>query len=207
MGRRIDHVVFDFDGTLVDSNHIKQAAYFEVAGRVPGGAEAMTRVHGTVAGDRYDLWRAWAGEMGLGDGSDQIAAYSQAVEDAITATREMPGAADTVAALRAGGLHVYISSATPRVNLLAILQRRGWTDWFDGIYGRPETKPEILTRHILPKAGSFDHVAVVGDGGDDRASAAGAGCRFFPVGEARGAPEGGDPKVYTLPEIAEALTA
>lgn len=200
-------VVFDFDGTLVDSNHIKRNVFFEIARRYQGGFEVMKRVYARAPRDRFAIWHSWAIEMGADQAlaDDMAADYSASVDKAVATTREMPGALAMLKALKAQSLTLILSSATPRANLFPIIDSRGWLDYFDAIYGAPETKAEILTRHVVPLAGDASRVAVVGDGCDDRESAQLIGCRFFPVGEARGASPSSSEHIYTLPELANFL--
>jgi len=196
-------VVFDFDGTLVDSNALKRACFFDVARTHRNGEATMADVLASVTGDRFAIWTAFASAMGLPDeAGDRLARnYSDAVDAAVAGAAEMPGATDLLATLSASPVAVFLSSATPEANLAAIVERRGWRRHFDGVYGRPASKAETLRRHVLPLAGAPHRVAIVGDGADDRANAAETRCRFFPVGEARGAPAGSEP-VYALADLA-----
>lgn len=199
--------MFDFDGTLVDSNRIKRDMFFQIAERQIGGRDIMEEVHGRVRGSRSEIWRAWASQIGA-DASfaDQMVAnYTAIVDDAVAKAPEMPGAVALLQALRAKGLKLMVSSSTPSASLTPIIKARCWQGYFDAIYGHPETKVEILTRYAVPLAGSPERVAVVGDGGDDRESARVIGCRFFPVGEARGAPPSSSEHLYSLPELANLL--
>lgn len=203
----VTHVVFDFDGTLVDSNRIKREMFFEIAGQRHDGFHVMELVYARAPGDRFAIWQSWAIEMGADQAlaEDMVAAYSTAVDKAVATAPEMPGATSMLVALRARGLSLIVSSATPRANLVPIIDARGWLGHFDMIHGAPETKVDILTRNVVPQAGAASRVAVVGDGGDDRDSARVAGCRFYPVGEARGAPLSLTEHVYSLHELATVL--
>lgn len=207
MGAPITWVVFDFDGTLVDSNRIKQNMFFEIAERRPGGLAAMEQVYARAPGNRFAIWRAWAYEIGA-DASlagEMVADYSAAVDAAVANAQEMPGAVALLDILRAKGRKLIVSSATPTASLASIIKARGWLGHFDATYGSPETKADILIRHVIPLAGAAERVVVVGDGADDRESARAMGCRFYPVGEARGAPPGSPEPVYSLPELATLL--
>lgn len=181
--------------------------FFKIARQYQGGLEVMKLVYARAPGDRFAIWQSWATGMGADQAlaEDMVAIYSTAVDKAVAKAPEMPGAVATLTALKAKGLALIVSSATPRANLFSIIDARGWLGHFDSIYGAPETKADILARHVVPLAGDASRVAVVGDGGDDRESAQLIGCRFFPVGEARGASPSSCEHIYSLPELANFL--
>ena len=54
----INHFVFDFDGTLVDSNKLKRDAFFDLALKLPNGLEAMQTIYENSVGDRWEIWAA-----------------------------------------------------------------------------------------------------------------------------------------------------
>jgi phosphoglycolate phosphatase-like HAD superfamily hydrolase len=207
----ISTVVFDFDGTLVDSNAIKRQGYFAVVAGHPGGAECMQAVLGRVTGDRRAVLTAYreaalkreAGPLPSVD--ELVQNYGDHVDGQVSAAREVEGAAALLRELKRAGRRIYLSSATPLTSLRRILEQRQWLQYFDDVFGHPASKPETL-RVILEVAGVKPRaVAVVGDGVDDRDSAASIGCAFFPVGEARGAER--TERVYTLPELLDVLTS
>jgi phosphoglycolate phosphatase-like HAD superfamily hydrolase len=201
-------VVFDLDGTLIDSNAIKRNAFFGLAKSDPGGGDRMARLLSTVSGDRHAIWAAYVRER---DGEDAapsavfeaVQAYNAIVDNAVAAAPEMPGASDLLTRLRKAGLQLAVSSATPRENLTAILAMRGWLDWFDTVAGSPVNKAETLRVLTLKHRISADQLAVVGDGEDDRASAKTLGCAFYPVGEGRGTTPGD--RIFTLFEVGEII--
>ena len=61
----IKFLVFDFDGTLVESNKIKEMSFFRIASQVPNGDTAMAAVYCANGLTRQDIWRRWITEMGL----------------------------------------------------------------------------------------------------------------------------------------------
>jgi phosphoglycolate phosphatase-like HAD superfamily hydrolase len=206
----ISTVVFDFDGTLVDSNAIKREGFFAVAASHSGGAARMQRVLARTEGDRYTIFVAYcddareAGEPLSESAENLVQRYSEHVDRMVAAAPEMPDATLVLRELRKRQRRVYLSSATPIVNLRNVLQARGWTDWFDEVYGHPASKRETLARIRDAHGLDASSVAVVGDGVDDRDSAACIGCTFFPVGEARGSTPG--ERVFTLSEVLGAVT-
>ena len=202
-------VVFDFDGTLVDSVAIKENAFAEVAHAVVGGEAAMQQVRNDgLPQDRHAVFKRFAellaAENGRSDtegwGAELAASYSALCEERISACRECPGCTEALRRLRSEGYQVFLNSATPAEALVVILERRGLAERFDAAYGIPPSKEENL-RRILARAGVRpDEVLVVGDGADDRASAAAVGCHYLDAGCGR---DGF--KIKDLTEILEML--
>lgn len=197
-------VVFDFDGTLVDSNTVKHDAFLRIAARFPGGEAAMRGLLGRVQGDRHAVMAAFVQTgTAAATAAELVQAYSDHVDAAVAAAPAMPGAEALLQALHLHGLHVVLSSATPLANLRGIVERRGWSHHFHQLGGSPASKVETLGGVMAARGLRPDEIAVVGDGADDRASAVATGCAFFAVGEARGTPAG--ETVYPLPALQQAL--
>jgi phosphoglycolate phosphatase-like HAD superfamily hydrolase len=204
-------VVFDFDGTLVDSNAIKREGFFRVASAHAGSSTDMEAVLASVSGDRRAVFEAYARRVRTRPGEplpqvvdDLVHAYSSMIDSAVASAPEMAGATRLLEDLRRRRIQLYLSSATPLENLQEIVAKRGWTDRFDRIYGRPTSKVDAL-RHVMTASGFRERdIAVVGDGEDDLSSANSVGCAYFPVGEARGSGRNSK-RIYTLPELTSAL--
>ena len=178
--------VFDFDGTLVDSNAIKREGFFRLASPHPEGKAAMAASIGT-AGDRRSILSAFADRMassGIHLSVDELVAkYSSYVDTAVAAAPEVEGARNLLIDLSNAGLKLHLSSATPAVNLIAILKSRGWTGLFDGIHGAPISKTETLIKISQLESASGEEIAVVGDGLDDARAAELHGTQFIGVGQ------------------------
>lgn len=206
----IGAVVFDFDGTLVDTNALKRGAYDTVVRDHPTGAALAAQAIAQSEPDRravlaryVELQRATNG-MAL-DPQALVDSYARIVDDAAAQACEMPGASALLSTLARQGLPCHLSSATPAENLARIVAARGWTVFFASINGRPVGKFETLNR-IASQAGlDPECIAVVGDGEDDLESAARFGARFFPVGEARGTQAGA--RIFRLDELADAFAS
>lgn len=180
----IKFLVFDFDGTLVESNKIKEMSFFRIASQVPNGDTAMAAVYCANGLTRQDIWRRWITEMGL-DMSHYdrfLHQYSSEVDELVARAPAIEGAVELLLYLQTASVKVFLSSATPEKNLKAIVAERGWSAFFQGIYGSPRRKAETLRDAVLPLAEAPEFIAVVGDGEDDRLSAEQVGCHFFPVG-------------------------
>jgi phosphoglycolate phosphatase len=193
-------VVFDFDGTLVDSNAIKREGFFRLAAPYPEGTARMATVIGTT-GDRRSILSAFTVCMAAAgvhlNVDELVASYGAYVDTAVAAAPEIQGASDLLVNLRNEGLRLHLNSATPTASLLAILGTRGWTALFSGIYGAPKNKVETLRQIREEESVSGDEIAVVGDGIDDARAAELVGTQFIPVGS--GSYAASNPDVPALP--------
>jgi phosphoglycolate phosphatase len=203
-------VVFDFDGTLVDSNAIKKQGFFAVVANHAGGDAMMQRALDEVDGDRRAIFDAYvalqaaANSSQVHDAESLVGEYSAYVDTAVAAAAEMPGATALLNGLRRHGKHLFLSSATPVASLQRIVERRGWSHLFDAIFGSPNSKRASLLQIRAATAAPSSALAVVGDGVDDRDSAAALGCPFFAVGEARGKLP--HERIFTLCDLLDVLT-
>ena len=194
----IRRVVFDFDGTLIDSNALKRDAYDRVVAGDPDGTALMEKALAAGPGDRHAVFQRYAALRSGKDGRDAAtlaSEYTGIVDAAVAAAPSMPGAEALLRALAAEGIDVHLSSATPLASLAWIVARRGWDGHFRSLHGRPAAKEETLAQLIAAHGSAPHEIAVVGDGDDDRASAAAFGCAFYPVGTAKAA------RIYRLDEL------
>jgi phosphoglycolate phosphatase-like HAD superfamily hydrolase len=177
-------VVFDFDGTLVDSNHIKRDSFFAVVDAIPGGRNIMERVlFAPDCGDRYAVFERFARIARLASGSNEDLArqYGTRCRTLIDTCPDMPGAEAAMESLYAQKCRLFINSATPEEDLRPIVQARRLNRFLAGVFGGPATKTEnlqhILSLLVVPPR----ELVVVGDGADDHAAAEQIGCPFIPV--------------------------
>src|SRR5260370_40066137 len=137
-------VLFGVDGTLVDSNARKWACVRATVAGLPGGLAVLAQVR-RLGGNRYTLFAEVArlldssGEPGAiaRRGRALAAAYTRCCARAIAAAPERRGARSTLAALKARGIRIWVNSATPHRDLLAIVRGRGLMPWLDGRLGGP----------------------------------------------------------------------
>ena len=211
----IGAIVFDLDGTLVDSRADIAAAVNHVLGRLGFATLPLKLVMGYVGdGARQLIVRA----SGLPPDSPDVAPLFEQFLDYYTAhaadqTTWMPGACEALEALR----HYPLSLCTnkPRVATLAVLQAFGAIDRFATIVcggDLPRLKPDPMPLHVTAeKIGCTpSSLVVVGDGPQDIECGRAVGA--FTVGVLGGiaAPErlmasGPDLVLESLWELPEAL--
>src|SRR5262249_56865482 len=146
-------VLFDFGGTLADSMAGKGACRRATVADLPGGPAALEKAR-RLGGDRYTLFAEVARLLDpSGDpsaiarrGRALAAAYTRCCARAIAAAPERRGARAALAALKARGIKIWLNSATPHRDLVAILPARGLLPFLDGVLGGPASKGANLRR-------------------------------------------------------------
>jgi phosphoglycolate phosphatase len=186
----IRSIVFDFDGTLIDSNRLKYDAYSELF-------PADNR-HGRIIRDvlsesfeqtRYVILEEILVRLGVGEHAcvkrevNKLAErYNDIVMAGAKTCPEKAGAEETLKKL-APAYALYLSSTTPEASLKEIIRFRKWDSYFRAVFGYPQEKSETLRRIMALEKLKCDQVLVVGDGETDRESAMENGCPFVHVAE------------------------
>lgn len=179
-------IFFDFDGTLVDSNRIKWAAFERCFSGFPERfEEIMEYCRGNNHTTRLEKFR-WVYERILrlpytpeleGRLSRQ---FEESTTEQIIRAPEIPGAEEFLrdqAAFRTLGL----LSSTPHDILLRILSGRGWSGYFRVVRGAPVDKRVFLRSYLQESGLRPEEVFFFGDTPEDREAARGAGWPFVAV--------------------------
>lgn len=193
-------VVFDFDGTLVDSNDIKRQTFFEIASPWdPAGNIVAEVIERWPSADRYVKAHKIAEALirkklmpsiySVEEWAARLAnEYTVRCEDAIACCAEMPGATQALEKLCGMGLLLFVNSATPAEPLLRLLHLRNWAHFFQAIYGAESSKVDNLSSIAL-EAGVDRHEMVhVGDQPDDQWGAEQFGCHFVAMAACNSGP-------------------
>lgn len=179
-------IVFDFDGTLVDSTDIKWRAFETIFEEFPDHLEEITNycrgfnhtprdvkfryVCETILTESYTAERATL----LHDNFEKI------TTEAIVRAPEIPGAEEFLFRAKERYETVVLSS-TPHDILIDILERRGWMELFDHYQGAPVNKASWLTRFQVSREFKHSEIVFFGDMPEDAASARSVGCHFIGV--------------------------
>jgi phosphoglycolate phosphatase len=174
--------LFDFDGTLMQSNAIKREAFFSALSDHPNTIDTMRDIlDGPNPGDRSAVFRELARRLPDIDPVERVRAYGEISKHAILAAPEVPGACALLQALHAHGAAAVINSATPQAPLREIVTRLRFAPWVHGVHGGPASKAKNA-RQALSELGRVAHDAVViGDGESDRVCAHEIGCEFIAI--------------------------
>ena len=183
-------VVFDFDGTLVDSNEIKREAFFAIARPWDSSGEVVAAVFERWPGaNRYEKTRRIAEDLidrrllptdsTLEDWAVRLADdYTARCEAAIARCAEMPGATAVMEKLSGMGLLLFVNSATPVFPLQRLTKLRNWDHFFHSVYGAEATKAENLLSIAKASGAECTEMVHVGDQLDDQRGAEQFGCHF-----------------------------
>jgi phosphoglycolate phosphatase-like HAD superfamily hydrolase len=206
----IGHVAFDFDGTLVRSNRIKRDCFYQTVADVPGASAILDDLFAShYRGDRFALFGEVVRRLGSGSPvltpDDLAGHYGKLCRERIACADEVPGAEAALTRLSQAGARMYLISATPQQPLDQLVSDRGLTRYFDLVLGAPIGKPAHLRRVIDKSAITPAEIVMVGDGHDDQAAAADAGCRFIAVTDQPTVPfsevETSIPDLWGLPQL------
>ena len=195
-------LVFDFDGTLVDSNSIKRAAFERCFQDFPGYREEIgaycSANHHTPRWEKFR--RVYEKVLRLPYTrqveNQLLHCFEQETTDRIAGSPETEGASDFLKAVKQGH-RIGLLSSTPHRVLLEILRLRQWESYFHWIQGAPVDKAQRL-RSLSARQGQAARALVFfGDTPEDAEAAYRAGCGFIHVGPAHEAPAGS----LTIPDF------
>lgn len=186
-------LVFDCDGVILDSVPVKTKAFRRLA--EPYGEEAADRFviyharHGGVS--RYKKFEWFFDEIvGRPIKPEESEAWGKKFEeyalDEVRRCRMIPGAMETLEKWR-GVLPMYVCSGAPSGELNLVLSERKLDGFFQGIYGSPPAKAQLLREITRVSLLDPADAVMVGDSSTDRDAAEYAGTQFYGVGpELRG---------------------
>ena len=182
-------IVFDFDGVIVDSVDVKTVAFaalFEEEG--PDVVQRVIAYHIENGGvSRVEKFRYYYShvlrralpERQLGELCDR---FSELVLDGTLNAALVPGALDGLEMCRKAGYLTFIASGTPESELCLIVERKGLSCYFNGIFGSPPTKQDIVRSILSSHRLVASQVLFVGDAMSDYRAAKETGIHFVARG-------------------------
>lgn len=178
-------VIFDFDGVLAESVNIKTEAFKRLFEKE--GTDVVDRVivyhleHGGVS--RFEKFKYIYKEILRRTLSDEefsslCERFEELVLSAVMSAPEVNGASECLRKLQ-GKVRLFIVSGTPQDEMRLIAKVRGIGHYFDGIYGSPETKTELVRKILDTYNLKADEVVFIGDAMTDYNAAKETGTGFI----------------------------
>ncbi len=181
----IKAIVFDFDGVILESAVIKTEAFGEVVKDYPKEkAEAFVCYHRSHMGiSRHVKFRFFIEEILREPYSEEkekklAEAFETIVFDRVMHCAFVPGAKEFIER-NYNRYDMFIASGTPHEEMIRIVDGRGLSSFFKGVFGTPMKKSEII-RHILDFTGyNPDEMIFIGDAQTDLTAANETGLTFI----------------------------
>lgn len=194
-------LVFDFDGTIVDSNEIKNRAYFKLFPLVSQKAkEIIGNISRGSRKTRYQIIREILsalkeiGEIKFNNMEKEVEKYTlkfgEIVEDKIINSDGVHGAFEELWFLYNNKYVLYILSGTPLAPLQQTIKKMvmsGKIPPFKKIYGRIDDtdeklfKERVLSEIMEAEKVLAEEIVLIGDGKNEREVAIENGCNFIGI--------------------------
>ena len=181
-------IVFDFDGTLVDSNAVKTAGFARAFADRPECARVVAETlvsHKALT--RHEIIATLVGRIGGLSAAQRVAEaqrrteeYSAWVEARII-EKDYESPARTLLPQWQALATLYVCSLTPREYLGRVVERIRWLPYFEAVEGYPLAKREMLVGTAARHGVDTREVLMVGDSDEDERAAAAAATAFFRI--------------------------
>lgn len=191
MIQNISAAVFDFDGTLVDSEEIKRQTFFDITVDIPNAEYLVHQLLNRFPPlDRHEISRHIAestqpAEIAAEVANELVDKYSRVCRERIVEAPDIRGAQDLILAFDDLSVPIFISSATPTEELKKLVEVRSWAVVVREAFGSPKKKIEHLETIHSYVGGAKDAILLVGDSLNDHDAARHFGCAFAALGMAR----------------------
>ncbi|WP_029894728.1 HAD family hydrolase [Desulfohalovibrio reitneri] len=182
-------LVFDFDGVIMETVAVKTRAFARsVEDFGPEAVDWLTELHLRHGGvSRYEKFRRFYEEY-LGRDITQpdidmlVGRFLQAAEEELLEAPFVTGAREAIEEAHRT-YPIYVASGAPQEELRAICQVKGLTRYFQGIYGSPPEKAELLRRILMESGAQPNETLMIGDSSTDLEAAEAVGTRFYGRGK------------------------
>lgn len=178
-------IVFDCDGVILESVEAKTRA-FGVLGKRWGdeAARRLVEYHNLHGGLSRLLKLEWFFKEVLRQpaSKEEIEAlgreFARISLDEVISSPFVPGFVQTFETCEKR-IPMYVASGAPHDELCLVLKSRGLYERFNGVYGSPPVKNELLKKIVEQSGVAPQDVLMVGDSGTDLEAAQCAGTKFY----------------------------
>ena len=174
--------LFDFDGTLMQSNAIKRQAFFATIADRPDDVGTLREIlDGPSPGNRHAVFQELSRRVRDLDPDELVRGYGEICEARILAAPEVAGARTLLETIHGRGGITVINSATPQAPLREVVAQLGLSKWVDRVYGGPDAKIDNARRALSELGKTAEDAVVIGDGETDRICAQELPCEFIAI--------------------------
>jgi len=178
-------IIFDFDGVIVDSNHVKTDAFVKLFMDHPQHIrDSVRRFHLENGGmSRFDKFRYIYANFIKESLSDEkfkmlCDGFNRLVVDDVVNAPIFEGVQEFLEKHK-DKYRLYIVSGTPEGEIREIVRRRKLDNFFLDVYGSPASKKDLIEKVLKENGYKREEVLFVGDSINDYEGAAGAGVAFI----------------------------
>lgn len=180
-------VIFDFDGVIADSVSVKTQGFLEVFKEYGEHLDEIKTYLAHSGGiSRFVRFKhIYENILTKGEliSSDLTKRYAEDLSKfCLTRVIEsslMPGVLDFVFMLKKRGVDTFIVSATPDEEIKIICEKKEISDHFEGVYGSPRFKDDIIEDIIRENNYEKSRVYYIGDSVEDLKFSKSAGVNFI----------------------------
>jgi len=180
--KKYSYLIFDFDGTLADTNKGIVDTFQETFRRMNLPVPTREAISATIGLSLKDGFLGARGGMTAEQSAQAVKIYRAIFpEIAYPVITAFPGVVDTLKTLREMGYRMSIATSRSHCTLEILARQIGVADFFDGLFGAEDVvnhKPAPdLVNLIVGKYGlDRNQVLVIGDANFDILMGHGAGC-------------------------------
>ena len=184
--QRARALVFDFDGTLVDSNPIKRHAFARCFAQFPHQLEEILAYcwnhHHVPRGEKFRyVYEQMLRQPYTAEVANRLhRVFDVATTRPIIEAPEIPGAVAFLRQVCREHLTALLSS-TPHEMLATIVAHRGWREYFTILQGAPVNKSQWLRQFQATYRLGAGEIVLFGDTPEDAEAAQAAGVGFVAV--------------------------
>lgn len=186
---KYDYAIFDCDGVILDSNHLKTEAFAEALKNEPDEyVEDLLdyhKLHGGVS--RYHKFRHFYEQINPTEDAEvkirqAISKFAEIVRNGLMECDCIPGALDFIKSVNKEGLQLFVVSGSDEEELKGVFKERKIINLFENIFGSPPTKMEN-TEKVVSMVGYDKSGIFFGDASSDMKAAEAFSLEFvFVVG-------------------------
>jgi len=179
----IKGVILDFDGVIAESVDVKTDAFRSLFREYPKHLDTITRYHISNGGiSRFDKFRhiyqnILKEDLPEDKFNELCRHFNELVVNKVIEAPFVEGARQFLDNCH-GCYALFVVSATPEAEIKEITMRKDIAMYFDGIYGSPERKADLIKKILKNNNFRNNEVLFIGDSINDLHAAEEAGIRF-----------------------------